>query len=144
MRVVITGGPGQAPSLAQLWAATMVRGELSVTDNAPQAAAKPTAPTVEACPPRSTPYERLMGLIATDQCVLLDGATGTELIGVSGQRPQGEGHLWGLPPRLDPPGGVLAVHRRYVEPGCDLISTNTWGLPTALRRGGVELMGTSE
>src|ERR1700759_3932891 len=118
MRVVITGGPGQAPSLAQLWAATMVRGELSVTDNAPQAAAKPTAPTVEACPPRSTPYQRLMGLIATDQCVMLDGATGTELIGVSGQRPEVEEHLWGLTALLDSPDDVLGVHRRYVEPGC--------------------------
>ena len=28
------------------------------------------------------------------------------------------------------------VHRRYAEVGCDVISTNTWGLPTALRDGG--------
>ena len=85
-----------------------------------------------------------MGLIATDRCVILDGATGTELIGVSGQRPEVEEHLWGLTALLDSPDDVLAVHRRYVETGCDVISTNTWGLPTALRRGGVELMDSSE
>jgi hypothetical protein len=91
-----------------------------------------------------TRYGRLMGLIATDRCVLLDGATGTELIGVSGQRPEVEEHLWGLTALLDSPDDVLAVHRQYVETGCDVISTNTWGLPTALRRGGVELMDLSE
>ena len=95
-------------------------------------------------PQAVTRYGRLMGLIATDRCVLLDGATGTELIGVSGQRPEVEEHLWGLTALLDSPDDVLAVHRRYVETGCDVISTNTWGLPTALRRGGVELMDSSE
>ena len=89
-------------------------------------------------------YGRLMGLIATDRCVILDGATGTELIGVSGQRPEVEEHLWGLTALLDSPDDVLAVHRQYVETGCDVISTNTWGLPTALRRGGVDLMDASE
>src|SRR5262245_52424779 len=59
-------------------------------------------------------YGRLMGLIATDQCVILDGATGTELIGVSGTRPEVEEHLWGLTALLDSPDDVLAVHRRYV------------------------------
>src|SRR5438105_1598043 len=91
-----------------------------------------------------TRYGRLMGLIAIDRCVIFDGATGTELIGVSGKRPEVEEHLWGLTALLDSPDDVLAVHRRYVETGCDVISTNTWGLPTALRRGGVELMDPSE
>ena len=91
-----------------------------------------------------TRYGRLMGLIATDQCVILDGATGTELIGVSGQRPEVEEHLWGLTALLDSPDEVLSVHRRYVDIGCDVISTNTWGLPTALRRGGVDLLDSEE
>ena len=30
---------------------------------------------------------------------------------------------------------MLGVHRRYVEAGCDVISTNTWGLPSALLNG---------
>ncbi len=30
---------------------------------------------------------------------------------------------------------MLDVHRGYVQAGCDVISTNTWGLPSALLRG---------
>jgi S-methylmethionine-dependent homocysteine/selenocysteine methylase/SAM-dependent methyltransferase len=89
-------------------------------------------------------YGRLMRLIAADTCVLLDGATGTELISVSGERPEIEEHLWGLTAIVDAADEVRAVHRRYVELGCDVISTNTWGLPTAVRDGGVRLSGQSE
>jgi homocysteine S-methyltransferase len=100
----------------------------------------------EAAPQRATKdgYARVLGLIATDQCVLLDGATGTELIGVHGQRPEVDEHLWGLTAIVDAPDDVRAVHRRYAELGCDVISTDTWGLPTALRNGGVPLLGSSE
>jgi homocysteine S-methyltransferase len=80
-------------------------------------------------------YARLERMLATDRCVLLDGATGTELIEVAGQRPEVDEHLWGLTTILDAPADVRAVHRRYVDVGCDVISTNTWGLPTALREG---------
>ena len=31
------------------------------------------------------------------------------------------------------------MHRRYIDVGCDVICTNTWGLPTALRDGGSKL-----
>jgi homocysteine S-methyltransferase len=89
-------------------------------------------------------YARVMALIATDRCVLLDGATGTELIGVHGQRPEVDEHLWGLTAIVDAPDEVQAVHRRYAELGCDVISTNTWGLPTALRNGGVQPLDSSE
>lgn len=34
---------------------------------------------------------------------------------------------------IDQPSAVLAVHRRYVAAGCDVISTNTWSLPSVLR-----------
>jgi S-methylmethionine-dependent homocysteine/selenocysteine methylase/SAM-dependent methyltransferase len=84
-------------------------------------------------------YARIARLIATDRCVLLDGATGTELIDVRGRRPETEEHLWGVTEIMDSPGDVKAVHRRYVDAGCDVISTNTWGLPTALRDGGPKL-----
>jgi S-methylmethionine-dependent homocysteine/selenocysteine methylase/SAM-dependent methyltransferase len=77
-------------------------------------------------------YARLASLIATDHCVLLDGANGSQLIEVGGQRPETEEHLWGLTAILDAPDAVKALHQRYVEVGCDVISTNTWGLPTAL------------
>src|SRR5207245_2547858 len=41
-------------------------------------------------------YARMMRLVATDHCVILDGANGTELIDVGGERPEVEEHLWGL------------------------------------------------
>lgn len=89
-------------------------------------------------------YARLQRLIATDRCVILDGATGTELIEVGGERPEVEEHLWGLTAIRDSPAAVQAVHRRYAEVGCDVICTNTWGLPTALRDGGVQLGDSAE
>jgi S-methylmethionine-dependent homocysteine/selenocysteine methylase/SAM-dependent methyltransferase len=91
-----------------------------------------------------TPHERLLRLIATERCVILDGAVGTELIDVGGQRPEADEHLWGVTAILDAPAEVKAVHRRYVDVGCDVISTNTWGLPTALRAGSLQLGEGSE
>jgi S-methylmethionine-dependent homocysteine/selenocysteine methylase/SAM-dependent methyltransferase len=85
------------------------------------------APTV------ASRYSRIARLIATDRCVVLDGAIGTELIGVTGERPEEEEHLWGVTAILNDPVAVKDVHRRYVDAGCDVISTNTWGLPTAAR-----------
>jgi S-methylmethionine-dependent homocysteine/selenocysteine methylase/SAM-dependent methyltransferase len=83
-------------------------------------------------------YARIARLIAAERCVLLDGATGTELIDVAGKRPELDEHLWRVGAILDRPDDVRAVHRRYAEVGCDVISTNTWGLPTALRDGGAQ------
>ena len=89
-------------------------------------------------------YERLSRLIATDHAVIMDGATGTELIRVAGDRPELEEHLWGLTAILESPAEVKAVHRRYVDVGCDVICTDTWGLATALRHGQARLWETSE
>ncbi len=80
-------------------------------------------------------YARLARMIATDQCVILDGANGTELIKVRGVRPEVEEHVWGLTALLDAPDDVARVHRSYIDVGCDVVCTNTWGLPTALRDG---------
>ena len=87
-------------------------------------------------------YARLERMIATDRCVILDGAIGTQLITVGGERPEVEEHVWGLTALLDSPEQVGAVHRSYIDVGCDVICTDTWGLPTALRDGG--LSGFSE
>ncbi len=77
-------------------------------------------------------------MIARDECVILDGAMGTELIKVrGGDQPESE-QLWGLTALLDAPEEVASVHRSYIDVGCDVVCTNTWGLPTALREGGVE------
>lgn len=81
-------------------------------------------------------YARLARMIATDQCVILDGANGTELIKVTGAPPEVEEHVWGLTALIDRPQDVARVHRSYIDVGCDVICTNTWGLPTALREGG--------
>ena len=89
-------------------------------------------------------YARLARLIATDQPVIMDGATGTELIRVGGERPELEDHLWGLTAILEAPADVTAVHRRYIDVGCDVISTNTWGLATALRDGRADLWESTE
>jgi S-methylmethionine-dependent homocysteine/selenocysteine methylase/SAM-dependent methyltransferase len=89
-------------------------------------------------------YERLARLIATDHAVIMDGATGTELIRVAGERPELEEHLWGLTALLESPDEVKAVHRRYVDVGCDVICTDSWGLATALRDGQARLWETSE
>ncbi len=83
-------------------------------------------------------------MIATDQCVILDGATGTELIKVGGERPEVEEHVWGLTALVDDPQHVKSVHRGYIDVGCDVICTSTWGLPTALRDGGQRLSELSE
>jgi hypothetical protein len=68
-------------------------------------------------------YARLARMIATDECVILDGAIGTELIKVGGERPEVEEHVWGLTALLDSPETVKAVHRRYIDVGCDVAST---------------------
>ena len=92
-----------------------------------------------ATPPVSAATRRIRELIARDECVLLDGATGTELRGRAGLRPGAEEPLWATRALVDAPAEVLAVHRRYVELGCDVISTNTWGLPSAVRQDGPQL-----
>ena len=66
----------------------------------------------------SVAYERVAGSIAAGRCVVLDGATATELPGVAGDRPKLDDRLWGTSALIDSPADVLAVHRRYVEVGC--------------------------
>ena len=88
-------------------------------------------------------YSRIAQLIAADRCVVLDGAIGTELIDVSGARPEVEEHLWGITAIIENPARVGTVHRRYVDAGCDVISTDTWGLPTAVREHQQLLNGAS-
>ena len=92
-------------------------------------------------------YARLTSMIATDQCVILDGANGTELIKIrshSPGRPEVEEHVWGLTALVDAPQNVARVHRSYIDVGADVICTNTWGLPTALRDGTLRLGESAE
>lgn len=89
-------------------------------------------------------YGRLTRMIAADQCVILDGAIGTELINTGVARPEVQEHVWGLTALIDSPDAVAAIHRSYIDVGCDVICTNTWGLPTALRDGGLALADSAE
>jgi methionine synthase I (cobalamin-dependent) len=50
----------------------------------------------------------------------------------------------GLTAILESPADVKAVHRRYVDVGCDVICTDTWGLATALRDGRADLWESAE
>jgi S-methylmethionine-dependent homocysteine/selenocysteine methylase/SAM-dependent methyltransferase len=93
-------------------------------------------------------YERVRRMIARDECVILDGAMGSELIKVRGSVPGESEHeaeqLWGLTALLDAPQDVAKVHRAYIDVGCDVVCTNTWGLATALRDGGTRFSEGSE
>lgn len=83
----------------------------------------------------SQAYERIRTMIARDQCVTLDGGNATELqrIGVKDYRPDDK-ELWGTWGLYQVPNAVLGVHKRYVAAGCDVISTDTWGIVNAPER----------
>jgi S-methylmethionine-dependent homocysteine/selenocysteine methylase/SAM-dependent methyltransferase len=92
---------------------------------------------------QGTAYDRLTGLIAAGRCALLDGGTGTELPPREHDPHALDERLWGTQALLDDPEAVLGVHRRYVDTGCDVICTNTWGLPSALLEDGPRLWDTT-
>src|SRR4051812_18687327 len=85
----------------------------------------------------SPAYGRTAARIADGRPVILDGAVGTELPRVGG-RP-GDERLWGTRALIDTPDLVLDVHRSYAATGCDVLSTNTWGLASALAADGPRL-----
>ncbi len=84
--------------------------------------------------PASAPtssYARVLDLLAAERCAILDGGVATEL--QRAHSPHGETHapdrgLWGTWALYRAPEAVLDVHRRYVEAGCDVISTDTWSI----------------
>lgn len=80
----------------------------------------------------SAAYERIRRLLADDVCVILDGGVATELqqVGLPHFRVSDE-DLWGMGALYHAPHAVLEVHRRYVAAGCDVLSTNTWGIISA-------------
>jgi homocysteine S-methyltransferase len=87
-----------------------------------------------AAPSRISPaYTRVEELLAGQRCVVLDGGMATELeeVGTPGYELRDDA-VWGTWALLNAPEGVLRVHRRYVEVGCNVISTDTWGLQGAM------------
>ena len=77
----------------------------------------------------SSGYGVVRRAIAEERCVVLDGGVATEL---PHRHAQDEERLWGIEALASSPASVHDVHRRYVDAGVDVVTTNTWGLPTAL------------
>ena len=79
-------------------------------------------------------YRRIEELLAAERTVFLDGGIATEL----GRRLPGaergqDEALWGTWALVHDPAVVRDVHRSYVDIGCDVISTNTWGLTAEMQ-----------
>lgn len=90
----------------------------------------------------SPAYEQVETLIADDAAVILDGGNATELGRQhAGQLRDADRGLWGTGALYDAPYSVLDVHRRYVEAGCDVISTNTWAVLAAAELEAAGLVG---
>src|SRR3954469_5083850 len=90
----------------------------------------------QARPATDSPYARIDELIARQRCVILDGGVATEL---GRARPDawpqdGDDALWGTWALVHAPDAVRDVHRSYLDAGCDVVSTNTWGLIGELDR----------
>jgi S-methylmethionine-dependent homocysteine/selenocysteine methylase/SAM-dependent methyltransferase len=75
-------------------------------------------------------YGRIEELLTQERCVILDGGVATELqrlrplAGQKGPEPE----LWGTWALFRAPEAASNVHQRYVEAGCDVISTDTWSI----------------
>lgn len=72
--------------------------------------------------------------IISRRALVCDGAMGTQLI-ARGLQPGTAGELW----NVERPDDVEAIHLAYIEAGCDLITTNTFGATsTSLARHGLD------
>jgi S-methylmethionine-dependent homocysteine/selenocysteine methylase/SAM-dependent methyltransferase len=74
-------------------------------------------------------YGRIATALAEQRCVVLDGGVATELAHRHGQDDE---RLWGIETLACAPDEVACVHGRYVDAGVDVITTNTWSLPSLL------------
>jgi S-methylmethionine-dependent homocysteine/selenocysteine methylase/SAM-dependent methyltransferase len=80
-------------------------------------------------------YARVDELLGEQRCVILDGAIATELGRVRPDAtPREDEALWGTWALVHDPDAVRQVHRSYLDVGCDVISTNTWGLTGEVER----------
>ena len=87
-----------------------------------------------------TAYGRIRDLLEAGEPVILDGGNATELEREqAGELKNSDRGLWGTGALYRAPYAVLDVHRRYVEAGADVISTNTWAILAAaeLEAGGL-------
>jgi homocysteine S-methyltransferase len=84
-------------------------------------------------------YQLVAEKLAAGRCVVLDGAVAAELPGLQDSERAYDERPWGTRAILEDESAVRAVHRAYAEAGCDVITTNTWGLPTAVAEGAAPL-----
>ena len=87
-----------------------------------------------------TRYEGIQQLLDYGLPVILDGGNATELEREqAGELRDSDRGLWGTGALYRAPYSVLDIHRRYVEAGCDVISTDTWAILAAaeLEAGGL-------
>ena len=82
----------------------------------------------------SSPTDHLAEKFRRNQCVILDGGVATELQarGARDFRLTDSDH-WGFEALHYSPEAVAAVHDSYVAAGCDLITTDTYGILDAPR-----------
>jgi S-methylmethionine-dependent homocysteine/selenocysteine methylase/SAM-dependent methyltransferase len=81
---------------------------------------------------RPSAYGRIEELLRAGEPVILDGGNATELEReYAGELRDSDRGLWGTGALYRAPYAVLDVHRRYVEAGSDVISTNTWAILAA-------------
>jgi S-methylmethionine-dependent homocysteine/selenocysteine methylase/SAM-dependent methyltransferase len=78
-------------------------------------------------------YAHIQRMIDDQECVILDGGVATELerVGPAAGYRNPDNALWGTAALYEAPYAVLQVHRSYVAAGCDVISTDTWGILSA-------------
>jgi len=74
-------------------------------------------------------YARIQSKFERDECVILDGAMGTELerqarLGAS----VSDSCRWNFDLNLTAPSLVRSVHRAYLEAGADIVTTNSYGV----------------
>ncbi|HMA27264.1 MAG: homocysteine S-methyltransferase family protein [Solirubrobacterales bacterium] len=81
----------------------------------------------------SAGYRHLQDLLSAQECVILDGGIATELeeLEIPGYELRDDA-MWGIWALLNAPEAVRQVHRGYAEVGCDVISTDTWGIQSAM------------
>ncbi len=80
-------------------------------------------------PVSAEPYARIESMLASQRCVVLDGAMGTELdaaLPMSGSHD--DERIWGTRALYNAPEAVMDLHRRYLDAACHVLTTNTWGL----------------
>jgi S-methylmethionine-dependent homocysteine/selenocysteine methylase/SAM-dependent methyltransferase len=83
---------------------------------------------------RAPAYRRVEELLKAERCVILDGGIATELGRRLPDAERGRDEaLWGTWALVHNADVVRDVHRSYVEQGCDVISTNTWGLTAEMQ-----------